>query len=305
MSSLNLNFSADNQQGLRNLITWIAAGISLLMVTVMPLAWFMACYADEASRLTINSSLAADEISEFIHLNPDFWQFDEQHLAQVMSDYIKHGGAQRVRIVNREEQQVLQIGVAPQWPAIMRGMELKNGSGTVGRIEIWRSLSGSLKDSMIAGIAGIPLALLIFFALRLVPLRALDRTMKKLEESEQALQGRVDELQEATGRLRRQRRELKRYAESATEARDEAQAANRSKSEFLANMSHELRTPLNAVIGFSDMMRNELLGPVGNPQYLSYAKDIHNSGEHLLGLKKTNFDAAARHAIGCIEYVSC
>lgn len=60
--------------------------------------------------------------------------------------------------------------------------------------------------------------------------------------------------------------------------------ANRAKSEFLANMSHELRTPLNAVLGFSDVMRQQLLGPVGTPVYLGYAEDIHASGSHLLTL---------------------
>ena len=92
------------------------------------------------------------------------------------------------------------------------------------------------------------------------------------------------ELLKVNSHLEDRRNELKQMAQTATKARDAAEAANRSKSEFLANMSHELRTPLNAVIGFSDMMRHELLGPVGNPQYLSYAVDIHSSGEHLLGL---------------------
>jgi two-component system, cell cycle sensor histidine kinase PleC len=60
--------------------------------------------------------------------------------------------------------------------------------------------------------------------------------------------------------------------------------ANAAKSEFLANMSHELRTPLNAIIGFSDVMRDELLGPVGTPAYRGYLDDIHFSGTHLLSL---------------------
>jgi signal transduction histidine kinase len=64
-------------------------------------------------------------------------------------------------------------------------------------------------------------------------------------------------------------------------AKEEAEAASRTKSEFLANMSHELRTPLNAIIGFSDVMQSELLGPLG-ARYRSYAKDIQQSGEHLL-----------------------
>ena len=67
-------------------------------------------------------------------------------------------------------------------------------------------------------------------------------------------------------------------------ARDAADAANRAKSSFLAAMSHELRTPLNAVIGFSEMMKLEAFGPLGNKRYLDYSKDIHSSGVHLLAL---------------------
>ncbi|OEJ66940.1 sensor histidine kinase [Magnetovibrio blakemorei] len=67
-------------------------------------------------------------------------------------------------------------------------------------------------------------------------------------------------------------------------AKEHAEMASRAKSSFLANMSHELRTPLNAIIGFSDLMTNEILGPVSNPQYMSYLKDIHDSGQHLLSV---------------------
>ncbi len=68
------------------------------------------------------------------------------------------------------------------------------------------------------------------------------------------------------------------------EARIRAEAANLAKSKFLANMSHELRTPLNAILGFSEMMRSEMLGPIGSDTYKSYSEDIHGSGEHLLNL---------------------
>ena len=67
-------------------------------------------------------------------------------------------------------------------------------------------------------------------------------------------------------------------------AYEQAQAANQSKSQFLANMSHELRTPLNAVIGFSEVMKTELMGPLGSDLYRGYAKDIHDSSSHLLAI---------------------
>ncbi|MGF7161134.1 two-component system cell cycle sensor histidine kinase PleC [Rhodoligotrophos appendicifer] len=77
---------------------------------------------------------------------------------------------------------------------------------------------------------------------------------------------------------------LARETAEADAARRKAEAANRAKSRFLATMSHELRTPLNAILGFSEMVKTEMLGPVGNIVYKAYAGDIHHSGQHLLSL---------------------
>ncbi|MFZ2004523.1 MAG: ATP-binding protein [Stellaceae bacterium] len=79
-------------------------------------------------------------------------------------------------------------------------------------------------------------------------------------------------------------------------AKDEAEAANQAKSGFLATMSHELRTPLNAIIGFSEMMKQEVLGPVGNEQYRAYVGDIHASGTHLLQIINDILDLSKAEA---------
>ena len=71
---------------------------------------------------------------------------------------------------------------------------------------------------------------------------------------------------------------------SLSSARRQAEAANRAKTEFLTNMSHELRTPLNAIIGFSDILAREILGPMGDDNYRDYAREINDSGSHLLQL---------------------
>jgi two-component system cell cycle sensor histidine kinase PleC len=68
------------------------------------------------------------------------------------------------------------------------------------------------------------------------------------------------------------------------ESRRRAEEANLAKSRFLATMSHELRTPLNAILGFSEVIKNEILGPIGNESYKDYVVDIHASGQHLLNL---------------------
>ncbi len=71
---------------------------------------------------------------------------------------------------------------------------------------------------------------------------------------------------------------------SLLRAKEAAELSNRAKSEFLAHMSHELRTPLNCVIGFSQILMNEMFGPLGRDSYREYAADIHTAGHHLLGL---------------------
>jgi cell cycle sensor histidine kinase DivJ len=67
------------------------------------------------------------------------------------------------------------------------------------------------------------------------------------------------------------------------DARAKAEQQNAGKSRFLANMSHELRTPLNAIMGFSDIMRQRLFGPMSD-RYAEYAELVHESGAHLLEL---------------------
>lgn len=68
------------------------------------------------------------------------------------------------------------------------------------------------------------------------------------------------------------------------EAKRQAERTSQAKSDFLAKISHEIRTPLNAIIGFSEVMMEERLGPIDNERYRAYLKDIHASGEHLLAL---------------------
>ena len=94
--------------------------------------------------------------------------------------------------------------------------------------------------------------------------------------------------------------QLTRRIEELEAAKLQAEAASKAKSDFLANMSHELRTPLNAIIGFSDLMRSEVLGPIGSDTYRGYVSDIHFSGCHLLEIINDILDVV-RHESGKME----
>jgi len=99
---------------------------------------------------------------------------------------------------------------------------------------------------------------------------------------EQAVTKRTGELRAANKALQSEIRERERAEHNLREAKKRAEIASRAKSDFLAMMSHELRTPLNAVIGFSEILRGEALGPLGNDQYREYVDYIRASGTELL-----------------------
>ncbi len=111
---------------------------------------------------------------------------------------------------------------------------------------------------------------------------ALKQQEEHLLHSERNLMMTVRDLQKERQLAEEQSQRLAELADKYASEKTRAEAANRSKSEFLANMSHELRTPLNAVIGFSEIMSQEMFGALGSPKYSEYALDIGRSGQFLL-----------------------
>ena len=111
---------------------------------------------------------------------------------------------------------------------------------------------------------------------------ALKKQEERLLLSERTLMMTVRDLQKERLQADQQSQRLADLADKYAREKTRAESANRSKSEFLANMSHELRTPLNAIIGFSEVMQEQMFGPLGSEKYTEYSHDIHRSGQFLL-----------------------
>jgi signal transduction histidine kinase len=113
------------------------------------------------------------------------------------------------------------------------------------------------------------------------------RTGDELEELADEFNRMTDQLRESYADLERKVQErtseLAAALDQLEEKRTELEKVNRHKSEFLANMSHELRTPLNAIIGFSEVLQEQMFGPL-NEQQLGYVRDVLQAGRHLLSL---------------------
>ncbi len=117
----------------------------------------------------------------------------------------------------------------------------------------WRTA----RNAVALAVAGIVLAMIVFASIIL-------RQIRRTEENERALR----------------------------QAKASAEEANDAKSSFLAHMSHEFRTPLNAIMGFSEIIKNKVLGESIAPAYTAYADHIHRSGEHLLNIVNDILDMA-------------
>jgi two-component system cell cycle sensor histidine kinase PleC len=124
-----------------------------------------------------------------------------------------------------------------------------------------------LQDFFYIALATMAVGVHIYFIFLARGLNSTARAMLEFRAQKNAL---IAQLEEATS--------------ISEEARLRAEAANVAKSRFLATMSHELRTPLNAILGFSEVMKSELMGPLENPTYREYTASIHRSGSHLLNL---------------------
>jgi signal transduction histidine kinase/CheY-like chemotaxis protein len=213
---------------------------------------------------------------------------DYEQFAAVMRQAIELNNAGRVT----EAQQLQRTEANPIADRIVGATE-QLARNTEGRIAALVSANSSDYTNsrlifLVAAAVAIVLALVLGFAISSSlsrPVQRMDARLAELAEGDFSQRVDVpnrDELGTLAANLNRMNDEL-------GELYHKLEAASRAKSDFLANMSHELRTPLNAIIGFSEVLLEQMFGPL-NPKQAEYLGDIVTSGRHLLLLINDTLD---------------
>jgi two-component system, cell cycle sensor histidine kinase PleC len=184
-----------------------------------------------------------------------------------LPDHVLVPGAERITVLNAASRPVIERRLADPDPGHFQSQttEVQLADGRWLQINERRTHDGGLVS------VGTDITLM-------------KRHQERLRESERRLMATIGDLSASRVKLERQKSELSIANANYQAEKERAEAANRAKSEFLANMSHELRTPLNAILGFSEILQNQMFGPLGSEKYYEYSCDIHDSGKHLLNV---------------------
>jgi len=280
------------EQRLRRRMKQVAVAFAVAALFTISGLFFVFGYLGEATHVRIEAARAAELISQQARADSAGWALDRKQLDKIVA--MTHSDEYTVwyEVLDWNGKVIASGGDYPGLFAVAGAADITDGAVAVGAVHISGHPHGLLQFSAIGLLLGLVLSGCVVIVLWVLPARALDTAVERAESYRIALEGRIAELEIIQDMLEKQGAELSHTADKLFHAREQERRANEAKSEFLANMSHELRTPLNSIIGFSEMVTLQAIGPVENERYLEYAGHIHSSGKHLLDLINDMLDLA-------------
>jgi diguanylate cyclase (GGDEF)-like protein len=203
----------------RKLVSGIGISLAVATAVLSPLAYFGEGYSQSAGRLDFQAQVNAGSLAKYIYTHDALWQYQPVRISELLDQADVKGEVVRKRVFGADNKLVLEEGAVLPAPTMTRSAPVVVAGSTLGRIEIESSLRDLVQGTALVAFLSIILGLLIYLALRVFPLRVLDRTLA--------------ELQEANARLSVGNQELK-------EREDELSTQNGRFETALANISHGL-----------------------------------------------------------------
>lgn len=277
---------------LRRRMKQVAVAFAVTALLVISGLFFSFGYIGEVTHVRIEAVRAAELISLRARADPTGWALDRKQLDRIVAT--THGDEYTVwyEVLDWNGAVIANGGEHPGFFAVNGTADITDGAAAVGAVRIAGFPHGLFQFTGIGLLLGMVLSGCVVVVLWVLPARTLSKAIERADSYRIALEARIAELELTRDMLEKQGAELSQTADNLYQAREQERSANNAKSEFLANMSHELRTPLNSIIGFSEMVKLQAIGPVENERYLEYAGHIHSSGKHLLELINDMLDLA-------------
>ncbi|GAB4374154.1 MAG: hypothetical protein Kow00114_36530 [Kiloniellaceae bacterium] len=269
---------------LRRTMRRLAIMVALATAVSLPLGYFTVSFSNQSGFLQHQATLTAERLAKFIYVQGASWPYARERLNDIIGESQSVSHLQHVAVQDAGGAEVVTYAALPEGPHNSESAPVVVAGNHVATVTVTASMRALVLSTVVVGLFAALLAAGALAAIHLLPLRALDETIGALQGSLETIEAHAAETSFAYEELKRQHRLVEETTQELMRTRDQAMAADRTKSAFLATMSHELRTPLNAIIGFSDMLGQEVFGPLGNPRYRDYCQSIGDSGRHLLAV---------------------
>ncbi len=225
----------NDRQRITSITTWIAGVAAVVVTILLPLGYFAVSYQYLTGSLEAEAEMTSHIITELINANPEQWHYEQLRLEELLARRVRDAHKESRRILDLRNRVIAESPAVLETPLITRRFGLMDAGVTIGTLEITVSLFPLLLRTALAALIGFSGGLLIFFTLRVLPLRAVERAEKSLREANRLLEGKNLELETAYVELEATQGQLLQNEKMA------------SIGQLAAGVAHEINNPIGFV----------------------------------------------------------
>jgi diguanylate cyclase (GGDEF)-like protein len=173
---------------LRALVSAIGLLVATLTAVTIPAIYFFVEYSSAANNLEFKARLKANRVAKYVYAHTALWQYQAVRLAELIEVPEANAQGDQQRILDARNALVIELGPAPAFPTMRRSAPIAVNGETVGRVEVVASARALAIETGVVTALSCMLGFGVFFAIRVFPMRVLQRTLGSLAGSQRDLE---------------------------------------------------------------------------------------------------------------------